>query len=228
MGCMDIAESSPVHEVYLDRFHISKYEVTIEEYLSYLNETQTKYAWANAEDWPIKGTPGNYHAQKKHLKLPVTGIKWPEAIAYCKWLSKKSGRRITLPTIAQWEKAAKGGNRSRQYLYSGSNIPDRIGWWEDNSGKRCHPVGQKLPNELGLYDMSGNVFEWCLDWWSLTPYNKKPKINPTGPKRGKFKAYRGGSWKHILSYLRPSHRNNGGIPKIYRSPYLGFRLAMID
>ncbi|MCK6695928.1 MAG: formylglycine-generating enzyme family protein, partial [Thermoanaerobaculia bacterium] len=126
-----------------------------------------------------------------------------------------------LPTEAEWEYAAKGGNLSRSYKYSGSNNAGDVAWYGDNSKSKTHPVGQKQQNELGIYDMSGNVWEWCWDWYGS--YSSKSQTNPTGPKKGSERVGRGGSWFNYTGRLRPSDRDS-------TYPYsgcdsLGLRLA---
>jgi formylglycine-generating enzyme required for sulfatase activity len=128
-----------------------------------------------------------------------------------------------LPTEAEWEFAARGGNSSNGYTYSGSNTLDAVGWYDDNSGSKTHPVGGKQPNELGIYDMSGNVWEWCSDWFSSSYYSVSPETNPQGPSSGSFRVVRGGSWFHVAVGCRSAYRFLD-IPD-FRSSYYGFRLV---
>jgi formylglycine-generating enzyme required for sulfatase activity len=118
----------------------------------------------------------------------VENVSWHDANEY----AKKVGKR--LPTEAEWEYAARGGNKSKGYTYSGSNGIDAVGWYYDNSNSKTHPVTQKQPNELGLYDMSGNVWEWCSDWYGEESYSSSPQNNPQGPNSGSRRVLRGGSW----------------------------------
>ncbi|NUM72516.1 MAG: formylglycine-generating enzyme family protein, partial [Ignavibacteriaceae bacterium] len=125
-----------------------------------------------------------------------------------------------LPTEAEWEYAARGGSQSKGYTYSGSSNAGDIAWYDNNSGSKTHPVGQKQPNELGIYDMSGNVWEWCWDWYG--DYSSESQTNPKGPSSGGGRVYRGGSWYFYAGRLRPAYRNYN-YPD-YRNNSLGFRL----
>jgi len=178
------------------------------------------------------------NSEKNH---PVIYVSWNDAVAYCNWLSEKdglqkaysgSGDNVTcdfnsngyrLPTEAEWEYAARGGNQSKGYKYSGSNIIDEVAWYDENSGKRTYDAGTKSPNELGLYDMSGNVWEWCWDWFSDKYYSSSGQTNPKGPNSGSKRVGRGGSWVSSAERCRVAGR-------YYSSPAygvngLGFRLA---
>jgi formylglycine-generating enzyme required for sulfatase activity len=121
-------------------------------------------------------------------KNPIVNVSWDDAEAFCEWLG---GR---LPTEAEWEYAAKGGSESKGYEYSGSNIVDDVTWHFGNSGSTTHPVGTRQANEFGLYDMSGNVLEWCSDWYDQGYYQKSPQVNPQGPTSGTSRVVRGGAW----------------------------------
>ncbi|MEI7812410.1 MAG: formylglycine-generating enzyme family protein [Ignavibacteria bacterium] len=192
----------PVHRVELRSFYIDKYEVTVGEFEEFINATgyktnAEKDGWSvvwdnsglrkkNEVDWRCgaDGNPKNDN-EKDH---PAIYVSWDDALAYAKWIGKR------LPTEAEWEYAARGGNKSEGYKYSGSNNIDTVGWYGRNSGNRTHKVGAKEPNELGLYDMSGNVWEWCDDWYDEDYYSKSEEKNPAGPKSGEYCVLRGGSW----------------------------------
>jgi len=161
------SDEKPVHTVTVKGFWISKYEVTQAEYSR------------------VMGTNPSYF---KCDDCPVENVSWEDAVEY----ARRVGGR--LPTEAEWEYAARGGTQSRGYRYSGSNNLDEIGWYNNNSGSKTHPVGQKQPNELGLYDMSGNVWEWCEDWYSSEYYQNSPQVEPKGPSSGTDRVLRGGSW----------------------------------
>jgi sulfatase modifying factor 1 len=186
MGSTDgRADDQPVHTVRLTRpFLLGKYEVTFDEYDLFCQEIGSN----RADD-----------AGFGRGRVPVQNVDWYGAVAYCNWLSEKhaltpcySGKGkgtqcdftadgYRLPTEAEWEYAARGGRKSQGYTHAGSNDPDKAGWYEANSGGRTHEVGGKASNELGLYDMSGNVFEWCWDWYAVDYYASSPADDPQGP-----------------------------------------------
>ena len=129
-----------------------------------------------------------------------------------------------LPTEAEWEYAARGGNKSRGYQYSGSNNLSDVAWYDDNSGKKTHAVGTKQANELGIYDMNGNVFEWCQDWYG--EYNSSSQVNPTGANSGSCRVFRGGCWFSDARFCRSSCRNSSSPDR--RSYCLGLRLVLSE
>ena len=219
----------PVHQVAVDSFALGKYPVTFAEYDAFCEATKRQ----------IPKDRGWGRDQR-----PVTNVSWFDAIAYCNWLSdlwgyervyKRTGNEVDinykangyrLPTEAEWEFAARGGKKSKGFLYSGSNNLDEVGWYDANSGDKTHEVGQKKPNELGLYDMSGNVWEWCNDWWDAKFYGKINDSNfsiTTGPKNGSARVYRGGSWIRKARYCRVAYRYWFGLG--YGGGKIGFRLA---
>jgi formylglycine-generating enzyme required for sulfatase activity len=186
MGSTGGAENEqPVHTVQITRpFYIGQYAVTFEEYDRFCDDQAGRRP--QARGWG-RGTH------------PVFGVTWAEVVKYCNWLSEKEGltpcysgkgKRIQcdfsaneyrLPTEAEWEYAARGGQKSQGYEYAGGDNPDDVAWYDSNSGGQPHPVGQKQPNELGLYDMSGNAFEWCWDLYGDDYYASSPSNDPTGP-----------------------------------------------
>ena len=123
---------------------------------------------------------------------PMVNISWNDARDYCQWLSDTLKKVFRLPTEAEWEFAARGGKYSQGYAYSGSNSLQDVAWCFANASSRTHTVGSKKPNELGIYDMSGNAWEWCADWYGS--YGFQAQTNPTGPASGSTKIFRGGSW----------------------------------
>jgi formylglycine-generating enzyme required for sulfatase activity len=147
------------HKVTLSSFSIGKYEVTQEQWEAIMGY--------------------NYSRFKDCKNCPVENVSWDEAQKFILKLNDATGKKYRLPTEAEWEYAARGGNKSKGYLFSGSNTLDDVAWYEENNGKKTHPVGTKTPNELGIHDMSGNVWEWCSDWYG--DYSSLPQTNPKGP-----------------------------------------------
>lgn len=194
-------DEQPTHSVTLSSFMIGKYEVT-------------QALW--------KAVMGSNPSCFKGDDLPVEEVSWEACQTFIKKLNGLTGKNFRLPTEAEWECAARGGNRSRGYKYSGSDNIDDVAWYDDNSSDTTHAVGTKQPNELGLYDMSGNVWEWCSDWYG--DYSGSSQTNPTGATSGSDRVYRGGSWIIFARSCRVSDRNNI-IPGSTGS-YLGLRLVL--
>lgn len=198
------ANEKPAHEVSLSQnYYIGKYEVTQEVWKTVMGNNPSKF----------KGT-----------NLPVEMVSWKDCQKFIAKLNRMTGMQFRLPTEAEWEYAARGGNKSKGYQYSGSDNLTEVAWYDENSGKRTHPVGTKKANELGIYDMSGNVMEWCQDWFGF--YTGSPQKDPTGPYTGTFRTNRGGCWYSYPWYCRSSSRNK-------QSPYdsyfnLGLRLALSE
>ena len=191
----------PIHQVTLSDFYIGKFQVT-------------QAQWKTI----IGGNPSYF----KGDDLPVERVSWDDVQEFIKKLNEKTGKKYRLPTEAEWEYAALGGQKSKGYKYSGSDNLIEVAWYGDNSGGKTHPVGQKKANELGLYDMSGNVWECCADWYGSDYYKNSSRNNPIGPVTGSYRVIRGGSWYNDAFYWRVTDRrfgttNNGD----YR---LGFRL----
>ena len=192
----------PKHKVILNSFEISESPITVAQYREYCEATGAKMPVA-----PSWGWIDNH---------PIVNVSWYDADSFAKW------KECRLPTEAEWEFAARGGNLSKHYKYSGGNTPDEIGWFADNTGQSgTRPVRAKKPNELGLYDMSGNVYEWCNDW--KYEYTSEEQVNPTGPKEGIIKASKGGSWHSSTRSLRVSNRDDD--PPEFYSHNVGFRIA---
>jgi len=155
---------------------------------------------------------------------PVETVSWDDAQAFINKLNERSSRKkYRLPTNAEWEYAARGGVKSNDYRYPGSNNVDDVAWHSGNSDSKTHPAGAKLPNELGLYDMGGNVFEWVSDWYA-DGYGRGPFTNPEGPDSGSGRVVRGGSWAQDTSYCRVASRTRQ--PPTYKGTLVGFRLAL--
>lgn len=186
-------DEQPTHEVTLTDFSIGKTEVTVAQYRYYCNATGI-----SMPEEPSWGWSDN---------APIVNVNWNDAINYCDWLSEKLDQNITLPTEAQWEFAARGGTKSKGYKYSGGRSMATAGWYNGNSGKKTHTVATKKANELGLYDMSGNVWEWCLDWYKSDYYSNSPSKNPKNTARDKYRVLRGGSWYNDASDCRVAIRD---------------------
>lgn len=194
-------DEKPAHQVTLSSFSIGKYEVTQEEWQAVMGSNPSHF---------------------KGAKRPVEKVSWNDCQEFIRKLNQMTGKHFRLPTEAEWEYAARGGNRSNGYKYAGSNSLGNVAWYTDNSGGETHPVGQKSPNELGLYDMSGNVWEWCQDWFGS--YSSSSQTNPTGPSIGSFRVYRGGSWNYDARNCRSSIRYD--ITLSISDDGLGLRLAL--
>ena len=239
-GCFDMGctseqtdcggDEKPVHEVCVDDFYISKTEVTYSQFKEFIQETSYKtdaekrgYSYIYDNGWKKKNgvtwkddVKGNRRSQNEY-NHPVIHVSWNDAKAFAEWAE---GR---LPTEAEWEYAARGGNKSRGYKYAGSNDIDRVAWYDGNSGSKTHPVGTKQPNELGLYDMSGNVWEWCSDWYDSDYYEDSRRDNPQGPSGGSKRVLRGGSWYLNVNDCRVALR--GRLNPGNTSYDDGFRIA---
>ena len=197
-------DEKPTHRVTLTNdYYIGKYEVT-------------QALW--------KAVMGNDSSYFKGDNLPVDQVSWDDCQEFISKLNRITGKMFRLPTEAEWEYAARGGNKSRGYQYSGSSNLSDVAWYSGNSGDVTHAVGTKQPNELGIYDMSGNVLEWCQDWYGK--YNRSSQVNPTGANSGSFRMYRGGSWSYLARSCRLSFRGSG-TPG-YRGISLGLRLVLSE
>ena len=194
-------DEKPTHSVTLSSFYLCKYEVTQALWQAVMGENPSN----------LKGD-----------NLPVEQVSWDDCQTFITRLNNLTGKNFRLPTEAEWEYAARGGNRSRGYKYSGSNVLSDVAWYDDNSGDKTHPVGSKSPNELGLYDMSGNVREWCSDWYGT--YSSTAQTNPTGSSSGSLRVLRGGSWFSVARNCRSSSRHHD-VPD-GRFYLLGLRLAL--
>ena len=223
MGSSDSeAESNETpHTVTVGDFAMMKHEVSITEYMKFAEATNSNYPkWLeNGNTYNIKtGTKDYYKKFVNNYNKPIVGVSWHNAVAYAKWLSKETGQTWRLPTEAEWEYAAKGG---QNYKYAGGNTIENVGYYSSNSGSNTHLRGQKSPNGYGLYDMTGNVWEWCSDWYGA--YDASDKNNPQGAKTGSFRVLRGGSWHGYARHCRVANRNSG--TPVYRDINIGFRLV---
>jgi sulfatase modifying factor 1 len=193
-------DERPVHRVWVDAFEIGVCQVTNADY----------GAFASATDHAPRPAPFNDPEQ------PVVGVSWFEAVVYCDWLSSVSGRRVRLPTEAEWECAARGGVEGMHYPWG-----DEWPLQDDADGPRA--VGRGAPNAYGLYDICENVHEWCSDWYAPEYYDVSPERNPRGPETGSRRASRGGSWRHQVRFSRCAARSS--IPPEFRYADYGFRVG---
>ena len=197
----EISDEKPVHSVTLSGYYIGKTEVT-------------QALW--------QAVMGSNPCYFEGDDLPVEQVSWDDCQEFIRKLNSLTGQNFRLPTEAEWEFACRGGNNSRGYKYSGSNYIDNVAWYDGNSGDKTHPVATKSPNELGIYDMSGNVWEWCADWYG--DYSSGRQTNPKGPYGGSGRVNRGGSWYNFARNCRSSIRIDD-YPT-YRDDLLGLRLAL--
>ena len=215
------SDERPVHTVRVGSFSIGTFEVTQDIYEKIMGSNPSSF---------------------KGAELPVEKVSWYEAVAFCNALSRRDGlqevytisgtsvscdwskRGYRLPTEAEWEYAARGGIKSQGYTYAGSNTVGAVAWYWDNSGSKTHDVGGKKANELGLYDMSGNVYEWCWDWYGSSYSSASVATNPSGPSTGSARVLRGGSWSYSATYVRTAFRNYC-TPSSWYS-YIGFRVLV--
>ena len=197
-------DEKPVHRVTLtNNYYVGKYEIT-------------QALW--------QAVMGNNPSRFKGDDLPVEKVSWDDCQDFISKLNAMTGKRFRLPSEAEWEYAARGGKKSRGYQYSGSNTFGDVAWYYGNSGPKTHAVGTKQPNELGIYDMTGNVWEWCQDWFGS--YSSSPQTNPTGAASGSYRVYRGGSWCNSARDCRTSYRR-GNTPD-FRYFDLGLRLVLSE
>ena len=198
----------PAHQVTLSSYRIGETEVTQELWVAVMGSNPSNFSSQN-------GYPEN-------LSLPVEHVSWNSCQSFISKLNELTGEHFRLPTEAEWEFAARGGTRSMGFKYAGSNDIDVVAWYKDNSNSITHTVGSKVPNELGLYDMSGNVWEWCQDWFDN--YSSSAQTNPTGPATGTSCVFRGGGWSNSASYSRVSSRSGRNPTNVFTN--IGLRLAL--
>ena len=195
-------DEKPTHQVTLSSYYIGETEVTQSLWKAVMGSNPSRFTGDN---------------------LPVENVSWNDCQQFIDKLNSLTGKKFRLPTEAEWEYAARGGNKSRHTQYSGSSNIDDVAWYEDNSGSKTHPVKTKKANELGIYDMSGNVWEWCQD--RKGSYSRRVQNNPTGPESGSRRVYRGGSWNNLKRNCRSSNRRYDYTPGS-RNDYLGLRLVL--
>lgn len=195
-----VKDEFPAHEVVLETFFISETEVTQKLWISLM---------------------GNNPSEFVGLNRPVEQVSWHECQKFVEQLKQETNKPYRLPTEAEWEYAARGGNRSHHYKFSGNNNLDIVGWYSHNSNKCTHEVKSKEQNELGIYDMNGNVWEWCQDWYGL--YSGGKQYSPQGPVAGEHKIIRGGGWNNVSEFFRTSYRGRNTPTR--RGNNIGFRIV---
>lgn len=203
MGSYKEYDEQPLHSVYVNDFFIGKYEITQRQWKRVMGGNPSFFDYCDA--------------------CPVENVSWKDVEEFIVELNRQTNMNYRLPTEAEWEYAAKGGNKSLNHLFSGSDDPDRVAWYIGNNNQHTRKVGTKLPNEIGIYDMSGNVMEWCADWYSNIYYHDCPYKNPQGPLNGSHHVIKGGSWSTTSTYLRIANRSKSTNNSRYDD--LGFRLA---
>lgn len=193
----------PAHRVTLSSFYIGKYEVTQAQWRAVMGNNPSFFSGCDS--------------------CPVENISWNLVQQFIAQLNKQTNKLYRLPTEAEWEYAAGGGNKRRRYLFAGSNNIDDVSWYKDNSNSRTHRVGEKKPNKLGIYDMSGNVWEFCSDFYG--PYSRNRQNNPQGLPTGRYRVLRGGSWLFRARNCRCYNRIL--IAPEHSDINSGFRLALV-
>jgi formylglycine-generating enzyme required for sulfatase activity len=211
MGCASGRDDEePVHRVWVDGFELAAYQVTNEEYARFLGATRS----AEPPCWndPRFNEP----------RMPVVAVSWHEAVSYCDWLSRATGKAYRLPSEAEWERAARGGAEGRLYSW-GDEPPQQDSDYAVRWKNGPEPVGLYPPNAYGIYNLGDNVHEWCLDWYEAGYYGTSPERNPRGPASGSRRASRGGSWRHQVKVARTAARSS--IPPGFQYADYGFRVA---
>jgi formylglycine-generating enzyme required for sulfatase activity len=196
------ANEKPLHTVNLNSFRIGKYEITQRQWKAVMGNNSSYFSGCD--------------------DCPMENVSWDQVDLFIRELNSQTGNNYRLPTEAEWEYAAKGGNEGKGYTFCGSSDINSVAWHYKNSEGRTHVVGTKASNELGIYDMSGNVWEWCSDWYGN--YTLASETDPLGPSAGKFKILRGGSWFNIEGTCHSSIRISS-YPDREQS-YYGFRLVL--
>jgi sulfatase modifying factor 1 len=223
MGCASGRDDEkPVHRVWVDGFDLAAYQTTNADYALFLEATSYPK--------PLSWNDPNFN----HPKQPVVSVSWFDAVAYCEWFTRASGRPYRLPTEAEWERAAHGGpgagstwtqpEETENFLYPWGDcqpeqVPDYATRWKTGP----EPVGLYSPNAYGLYNLGDNVHEWCADWYDASYYALSPERNPQGPATGTRRASRGGSWRHQIKVTRTAARSS--IPPEFKYADYGFRVA---
>jgi formylglycine-generating enzyme required for sulfatase activity len=200
-------DEGPQHQVTVSPFYLGKYQVTQAQWQAVMGTTVKQQRDKEHKDWPLCGEGNDY---------PMYYVSWDEAQEFCRRLSQQTGKTYRLPTEAEWEYACRAGSTGD---YAG-NL-NAMAWYGNNSGSKMHPVGQQKANAFGLFDMHGNVWEWCQDWYG--GYSSDDQSDPTGPAKGEFRVVRGGSWLSVGASCRSAYRNRDA-PGV-RDDIIGLRVV---
>lgn len=204
MGSEDYDNEKPIHRVNLSPFYIGKYQVTQAQWHAVM-----------------KNNPSHH----KGDILPVEHVSWEDASRFCQKLTEKTGREYRLPTEAEWEYACRASSTAKYCFGDNNKLLQKYCWYRKNAEDKTHPVGEKLPNDWGLHDMHGNVWEWCQDWYDEDYYGESPEENPQGPLSGTHRVLRGGSFNHDKDQCGSANRGSYTPNTTYR--YLGFRVVCV-
>jgi formylglycine-generating enzyme required for sulfatase activity len=211
MGCdAGRDDEKPAHRVWIDAFELAAFQTTNAEYARFLRETN--------HTPPLLWSDSNFDQPAQ----PVVAVSWFDAVAYCDWLSRATGKSFRLPTEAEWERAARGGAEGGTFPWgecAPEELPDYMSRWKSGP----EPVGLYAPNAYGLYNVGDNVHEWCADWYDPAYYGVSPERNPRGPLASSRRASRGGSWRHHIKVTRTAARSS--IPPEFKYADYGFRVA---
>lgn len=206
-----------VHKVKISRpFYMGIYEVTQAQWNAVMGTTISQQRDKDSPSRPLQGEGTNY---------PMYYVSWEEAVEFCKKLNQREGKRYRLPTEAEWEYACRAGTQTRFYFGDDESSLDAYTWHVNNSDHETHPVGQKKANAFGLYDMYGNVWEWCSDWYDEDYCSNSPSVDPKGPNTGTARVLREGAWDHPSRYCRSAAR--GGLVTVWRDRANGFRVVVL-
>ena len=209
------SDESPNRQTTVSSYYIGMLEVTQTQWEKVMGTSIYQQRDRANTEWPMRGVGPEY---------PMYYVSWEEAKEFCARLSRQTGKTYRLPTEAEWEYAARGGKKNEGTKYSGGWSIDDVAWYGGNSGSSTHPCGTKRSNALGIYDMSGNVWEWCEDWYA-NAYLQYDNNNPKGASSGSCRVNRGGSWNYIAGGCRVSYRNVNTPSDRYR--HLGFRVVLV-
>jgi formylglycine-generating enzyme required for sulfatase activity len=226
-------DEGPQHRVRITKsFYFGQYPVTLGQFLTFYHDANYKlemerdrkgdYGYDDGKESEKRPWAPGFENGMDH---PVLWVSWNDAVAFCEWLSKKEGKEYRLPTEAQWEYACRAGSTTRYYFGDSESELSDYAWYHANAGSKTHPVGEKKPNAWGLYDMQGNVWQWCADWYGGEYYAASPVDDPQGPDSGSLRVRRGGSWRFTAGFCRSAIRYSSSPG--YRGDFLGLRVSLV-